>query len=68
MESGELAEKDHDDTVCFMTGKEIELSVDEVVEYFEMKNTENVTFVPPVLPEAGEIYLFVNKDPSKSGI
>ena len=64
----EESTENHDDAVCFLTGKEIEPTVDEVVQYFEMKNSKNITSMPPVLPKAGELYLFVNSDPSKSGI
>ena len=66
----EVSENDDDlddDAVCFMKAKDIELTVEEAVNFFGMKNSDNVTSVPPVLPKTGEIYLFINNDPSKSG-
>ena len=57
--------------VCLIKAKNVELTVEEAVQYFGMKNSENVTSVPPevppVLPKSGKIYLFVNDDTSKSG-
>lgn len=53
--------------VCFMKDKDVELTVEEAVQFFGMKNSENVACVPPALPNGGEIYLFVNDDPCKSG-
>ena len=55
------------DVVCLIKAKSVELTVEEAVQYFGMKNSENITSVPPVLPKSGEIYLFVNDDTSKSG-
>ena len=55
------------DVVCLIKAKSVELTVEEAVQYFGMKNSEDVTSVPPVLPKSGEIYLFVNDDTSKSG-
>ena len=55
------------DVVCLIKAKNVELTVEEAVQYFGMKNSENVTSVPPVLPKSGEIHLFVNDDTSKSG-
>ena len=61
-------ESAHHDVICFMRAKDVELIVEEAVQFFGMKNSENITSVPPVLPKAGEVYLFVNDDPSKSSI
>ena len=51
-----------------MRAKDVELTVEEAVQFFGMKNSKNITSVPPVLPKAGKVYLFVNDDPSKSSI
>ena len=45
-----------------------ELTVEEVVELFGMKNPENMMSVAPVLPNAGNVYLFVNSGTSKLGM
>jgi len=52
-----------DDAVYFMKAKDVKLTVEEAVIFFGMKNSDNVTSVPPVLPKTGELYLFVNNNP-----
>ena len=53
--------------VCLMKAKNVELTIEEAVRYLGMKNSDNVTSVPPVLPKSGEVYLFISGDSSKSG-
>ena len=55
------------DVACLMKAKNVELTVEEAVQYLRMKDSNNVTSIPPVLTKSGEIYLFVSDDSSKSG-
>ena len=50
-----------------MKAKNIELTIEEAVQYLGMKNSDNVMSVPPVLPKSGEVYLFVIDDSSNLG-
>ena len=39
-------ESAHDDEICFMRAKDVELTVEEAAQFIEMKNSENITSVP----------------------
>ena len=45
--------------VCLMKANNVELTIEEAIQYLGMKNSNNVTSVPPVLPKSGEVYLFM---------
>ena len=53
-------DKTNEAAVCFMTAKDVELTVDEVVEC-------NMTSLPPALPKSGKVYMFVSNDSMKAG-
>ena len=66
-DNDDVARSQLGDVVCLTNAKNVELTVEEAVQYLRMKDSNNVTSVPPVLPKSGEVYLFVSDDSSKSG-
>ena len=66
-DNDDVARSQLGDVACLTKAKNVELTVEEAVQYLRMKDSNNVTSVPPVLPKSGEVYLFVSDDSSKSG-
>jgi len=66
-ESADELESTPESAVCFMRKDDSELTVDEVMECFQVKSCKNVTSLPPALPKPGEVYMFVSDDSAKAG-
>ena len=43
------------------------LGTDEAVEILESTSEEQISFLPPVKPKGGEMYIYWNPDSSKAG-